>query len=284
MDSSPVQPARAADLTEQPASRPPALFLISIFAVAIALLMLVLAVLSTRGGGKDQPATASPDETPSATTAPATQAGASPTRPTGATTAPPTARPGITTVACGDILVPVDKQHALPSDCGPPDLRQIPAEWSLGGAQYLRSAAAAALIAMFEAAQKEGIRIYALSGYRSYDTQAVVFNNEVATYGLAVAEKQSARPGHSEHQLGTTMDITSPSVNNDLVEAFGDTAEGKWLAENAHRWGFALSYPRGKEAITGYIYEPWHFRYLGVDVAAAYRSSGKALNEYLAAR
>ena len=98
------------------------------------------------------------------------------------------------------------------------------------------------------------------------------------------ALRQSARPGHSEHQMGTTMDITSPSVGNDLVSAFGDTPEGKWLAANAHTFGFVMSYPPGKEATTGYIYEPWHFRYVGKAEAAAVRASGLTLHEYLLKR
>ena len=84
--------------------------------------------------------------------------------------------------------------------------------------------------------------------------------------------------------MGTAMDITSPSVSNDLVESFGATLEGKWLAANAATFGFVLSYPPGKEAITGYIYEPWHFRYVGKDQAAAVRGSGLTLHEYLLRR
>jgi D-alanyl-D-alanine carboxypeptidase len=90
-----------------------------------------------------------------------------------------------------------------------------------------------------------------------------------------------ARPGTSEHQTGLTMDITAKSVGLELVESFENTAEGKWLASNAHNYGFILRYPKGKTNITGYAFEPWHYRYVGVDIATDIFNRGITLEEYM---
>ncbi len=255
----------------------------------LALGLLAAAALSSCGDDEASSATVvhiDPSATNTSESTPgATSPTAKPNGPTATPTPPPTQAPNgednSPLVPCGDILAPLDKQHRLASDCVPTDLQAIPAQYSANGTQYLRAAAANALVEMFQAAAKEGHQIYGNSGYRSYDTQVVTFNNEVATYGREQAERQSARPGHSEHQLGTTMDITSPAVANALTQDFGDTPEGKWLAANAWKYGFAMSYPPGKESVTGYIYEPWHFRYIGKDAAGTFRTSGKTLREFL---
>ncbi|NLA46732.1 MAG: M15 family metallopeptidase, partial [Firmicutes bacterium] len=93
------------------------------------------------------------------------------------------------------------------------------------------------------------------------------------------ANRFSARPGQSEHQLGTTVDFGGTSA--DWTTGFANTKQGKWLLNNAHLYGFALSYPEGKESVTGYIYEPWHFRYIGVAVAKEWKESGLVLCEFL---
>lgn len=128
---------------------------------------------------------------------------------------------------------------------------------------------------MRKAAQAEGISLWIRSGYRSYDYQKQLYNNYVARDGKAAADTYSARPGNSEHQTGLAFDL------NSLETSFGETAEGKWLAANAHKYGFIIRYPKGKQNITGYIYEPWHVRYLGVDVATKVYNSGLCLEEYL---
>ncbi|MEK7105779.1 MAG: M15 family metallopeptidase, partial [Patescibacteria group bacterium] len=95
------------------------------------------------------------------------------------------------------------------------------------------------------------------------------------------ATKLIAKPGHSEHQLGIAVDFTSPSIGNvSATGKFGDTLESKWLEENASKYGFILSYPKGKEEITGYLYEPWHYRYVGIEHAIEIANSGKTGNEY----
>lgn len=131
-----------------------------------------------------------------------------------------------------------------------------------------------ALEEMYGAAAIDGISLYTLSGFRSYDTQEAVYNNYVAGSSREEADRYSARPGYSEHQTGLAFDL------NSLDESFGDTAEGIWLAENCHRFGFIIRYPKNKEHITGYMYEPWHVRYIGRDMAQKVYNSGLTLEEY----
>lgn len=119
------------------------------------------------------------------------------------------------------------------------------------------------LFAMNEEIEKLGMNISILSSYRSYDTQVTTYNYWVSQYGVDEADRASARPGHSEHQLGTTIDITTHTIENSLSSDFGTTDVGVWLAQNSWRYGFVLSYPLGSEAVTGYMWEPWHFRYVG---------------------
>lgn len=135
--------------------------------------------------------------------------------------------------------------------------------------------AAAALDEMFKAASRDGISLWIASGFRSYERQQTLYNNYVAADGKAEADRYSARPGHSEHQTGLAFDLNSLDVS------FGQTPEGVWLKNNCYKYGFIIRYPQEKEAVTGYMYEPWHVRYLGKDIAAAVYNSGKCLEEYL---
>ena len=153
--------------------------------------------------------------------------------------------------------------------------------WLRASAGSLRAEAKTALERMLSDAYAQGHDIYARSAYRSYAEQERTFAYWVSVLGEAEARRVSAEAGHSEHQLGTTVDLTTPDVGYDLTEAFGETPAGRWLADNAHIYGFALSYPAGAEAVTGYAYEPWHFRYVGADHAAAWKASGLTLVEYL---
>jgi zinc D-Ala-D-Ala carboxypeptidase len=136
---------------------------------------------------------------------------------------------------------------------------------SVGGGQQLRSEAASALTDMFEAAAAEGLYLESLSGYRSYNTQVSVYNREVATFGQIVADTQSAKPGFSEHQTGLAIDVGGGGCG--IEDCFAETAEGKWVAANAHKYGFIIRYPEDKDSVTGYRYEPWHLRYVGVELA-----------------
>ncbi len=132
-----------------------------------------------------------------------------------------------------------------------------------------------ALQQMFAAAKAEGLDLFVRSGFRSYQTQKSLYESYVKRDGQAAADRYSARPGHSEHQTGLAFDI------NKANSSFAGSPEAIWLAENCHKYGFIIRYPEGKEAITGYIYEPWHVRYLGVETATAVYNSGLCLEEYL---
>lgn len=131
-------------------------------------------------------------------------------------------------------------------------------------------------------AGNSGLDIYLSSGFRSYDYQNEIYNNYVDAYGQETADTFSARPGHSEHQTGLAIDV------NTIDDSFADTKEAKWLAEHCHEYGFIIRYPKGKDSITGYKYEPWHIRYVGKEVAQAVHDAGIAcgdstltLEEYL---
>ncbi|WAA11974.1 M15 family metallopeptidase [Fervidibacillus halotolerans] len=181
-----------------------------------------------------------------------------------------------------NILVLANKRFYLPSTYRPSDLvlPNVPFVFQNVEQNYLRKEAAVALERMFTDAKKEGITLIARSGFRSYQTQSYLFNREVEAVGYEKASMAVAQPGTSEHQTGLTMDITAYSVNQQLVESFGQTAEGKWLENNAHKYGFILRYPKGKESITGYQYEPWHFRYIGVEAATVIFENGWTLEEF----
>ena len=124
-------------------------------------------------------------------------------------------------------------------------------------------------------AKKLGLTINLNSGYRSYSYQKTLYNNYVKKHGVAVADTFSAKPGHSEHQTGLAFDVGKVSDN------FGLTKAGIWLSKNAHLYGFIIRYPKGKQTITGYKYEPWHIRYLGKEIATKVYESGLCLEEYL---
>jgi D-alanyl-D-alanine carboxypeptidase len=183
-----------------------------------------------------------------------------------------------------NILALVNKQYYLPSVYIPTDLIRPEVDFSFGNEQVekslLRKEAAEALIQMFTEAKKSGIELLAVSGYRSYSRQKEVFDAEVNRVGKDNAIQAVAIPGASEHQSGLAMDISSKSNHLELTEGFADTNEGKWLAENAHRFGFILRYPKGKEGITNYEYEPWHFRYVGVKAAKIIFEHQWTLEEY----
>lgn len=183
-----------------------------------------------------------------------------------------------------NILALMNKEYALPDDYVPDDLVRPNVNFSFGDQDieksYLRKEAAEALEEMFAQAEKEGIELFAVSGYRSYDRQKVLYDAEVAKVGEEKAIEAVAYPGNSEHQSGLSLDISSRSVNLELTQQFGETKEGKWLKENAHKFGFILRYPKEKEDITGYKYEPWHFRYVGKEAAKVIYENQLTLEEY----
>ncbi len=153
----------------------------------------------------------------------------------------------------------VNKKYSLPSNYNP----------------GVDNEAANALSNLQSAAAQAGYSMPLLSGFRSYETQKVLYNSYVAVDGVEVADTYSARPGHSEHQTGLAFDV------GELDYGYGDTAAGAWLREHAHEYGFIIRYLKGKENITGYNYEPWHIRYVGANVATEIYNRGITLEEYL---
>jgi zinc D-Ala-D-Ala carboxypeptidase len=178
----------------------------------------------------------------------------------------------------------VNKIFGLPGDYIPADLVRPNVPFSFGDAKLekslMRKEAAEALEKMFAGAKNDRIELVAVSGYRSYGRQETLFNAEVNKVGEEKALQAVARPGSSEHQTGLTMDISSKTNNFNLDEKFGSTKEGVWLAHNAHKYGFILRYPRGKESLTGYMFEPWHFRYVGIKAATEIYENDWTLEEY----
>jgi D-alanyl-D-alanine carboxypeptidase len=176
----------------------------------------------------------------------------------------------------------INKVRSLSSNYVPSDLVTVAVPTCLPNPEIrqMRRIASEALSEMFEDALKDDIELVARSGYRSHATQTSLYNGYVSKYGQEYADKYSARPGTSEHQTGLAMDITAESVNLQLDDNFGKTKEGQWLAQNAHRFGFIIRYPEGMENITGYFFEPWHVRYLGVNLATNVYNSGLTLEEY----
>jgi D-alanyl-D-alanine carboxypeptidase len=183
-----------------------------------------------------------------------------------------------------NILSMVNKEYTLPEEYEPTDMVTPNVEFSFGDQdipqRYLRKEAAQALEELFSLAKNEDIELLAVSGFRSYSRQQGIFNVEKEDKGEEQALQAVALPGQSEHQTGLAMDITSRSVNLEITEDFGESIEGKWVKENAHKAGFIIRYPKGKETITGYQYEPWHLRYVGKEKAAVIYKNSLTLEEY----
>jgi D-alanyl-D-alanine carboxypeptidase len=158
----------------------------------------------------------------------------------------------------------VDKKHSLPSGYAPSDLVALTEDSyrvSRSGLT-LRRAAAAALDEMAKASRAGGIVLAASSAYRSYEYQTQVYDRNVREMGQEAADRESAKPGHSQHQTGLVVDFGS------IDDSFATTAAGRWMAVNASRFGWSLSYPNGYEDVTGYRWESWHYRYVGKNLAA----------------
>jgi zinc D-Ala-D-Ala carboxypeptidase len=226
----------------------------------------VLVVRGTASTGSEPVAQGSPAPTSASPTA------ASPTpTPTPTPTPSPPAEPTfdrtqLSTDDPASIWVVVDKARPLaPLDYAPADLVSI-------GGRQLRAEAAQAMDDMVAAAAAEGLRLTVQSAYRSYDYQVNTFRNQVARFGEARAEIQVARPGFSEHQTGLAADVGGGGC--DIESCFATTAEGRWVAANGHRFGYVVRYPDGKQDVTGFKYEPWHVRYVGVTLATEMQRTG----------
>lgn len=176
----------------------------------------------------------------------------------------------------------VNKERAIPTS-------YVPSELVVAGVstrsnattdeKLVRQTIISPLTQMFEAAFKEGHPLMVGSAYRSATTQDLLFKTYVARVGYEQANQYSAHPGNSEHQTGLAVDISTVSQQCYLAECFIGMADGQWLADNAYKYGFHLRYPKGQETITGYNFEPWHYRYVGIELATALHQSGITLDQ-----
>jgi zinc D-Ala-D-Ala carboxypeptidase len=184
---------------------------------------------------------------------------------------------------CGDLRVLVDRSHSLPPDFVPDDLvalrdHGVP---TLGSdVLRLRREAAEHLGRLVEAAAMDGEELVVASAYRSYEDQQISHKRLESVYG-AGTNGMSATPGHSQHQLGTAVDFTNAAASYQVWLPFGETTAYWWLQRHAQEYGFVLAYPRGKEEETGFHWEPWHYRYVGVENAQRLEESGLSLQEFL---
>jgi D-alanyl-D-alanine carboxypeptidase len=182
-----------------------------------------------------------------------------------------------------NITVLVNKHNKLPETFNPKDLvfPKVPyLKRATTEKRQLRKEAATQLEKMFAAAKKDNIYLMGVSGYRSYKTQKVLFNYYVKRDGYEKARTYSALPGTSEHETGLSIDVTGKDGTCAAEDCFGKKPEAKWVADNAHKFGYIIRYPQGKQAITGYKYEPWHIRYVGIPLATEIKQKGITLEEY----
>ena len=220
--------------------------------------------------------TSTPTPTPTATPSPTPTPTPIPTVPA----APVAVNTDISTI---DFLI--NRDYPLSSDYKPKDLvaPDIPFSFSDKNLdkRKLTKVAATALEELYHAAlEEEGLSIYGVSGYRSYNRQYEIYGTNLINRGVRHTNLYSAAPGNSEHQTGLAIDVSCESVNFSLNDSFASTPEGKWLKDNCWRFGFILRYPKDKEAITGYAYEPWHIRYVGIPLAYYLYTNNLTLDEY----
>ena len=170
----------------------------------------------------------------------------------------------------------VNKSYPLPSSYQPQNpYKEITSDYLYGG-DYIEKDVMEAYLKMQADAVKEGLNLKISSGYRSYKVQVELYNNYVSRDGKEAADKYSARPGYSEHQSGLCFDLNGTNAH------FIETKEGKWLNDNCYKYGFVLRFPSGSEDKTGYMYEGWHFRYVGKELATKLYNNGQwiSIEEY----
>ena len=173
-----------------------------------------------------------------------------------------------------DVTTLVNKYNKLPDNYEIDDLVTLDKEYSKRG-EKVREVIYKDLKAMFDKAKEDGLKLNVISGFRTNDKQNTLFTNSVKNNGLEHALLYSAKAGHSEHQLGLAIDI------NSVNESFKDTEEYKWLINNSYKYGFIERYKKGKENITGFAYEPWHYRYVGIDTATKIYTENITYEEYV---
>ena len=209
----------------------------------------------------------------------------SPTRedgaPTGQETKEETRKPLGSAISCDDMRVLVDRSHPLPADYVPRDLVPL-RDYGVPtlGSDVLRREAAEHLARLVEDGAEDGEELVVASAYRSYEEQRLSHERLISVFGAA-AGRTSATPGHSQHQLGTAVDFTNAAAGYKLGMPFAQTSAYRWLEHHAWEYGFVLAYPRGKVEQTGYQWEPWHYRYVGVEHASRLEKGDLSLQEFL---
>lgn len=185
--------------------------------------------------------------------------------------------------SCDDLRVLVDRRHDLPPGYQPSDLVSLQALGvpTSGGDQFLRREAARHLQSLVSEAARDNVELLAASAYRSYADQQSTHASWAGYYGDANAGGMSAQPGQSQHQLGTAVDFTNADAGYSIWQGFGDTRASDWLQQNAPDHGYVLAYPRGGEKETGYGWEPWHYRYIGMENTGRMKESDLGLQEFL---
>lgn len=173
-------------------------------------------------------------------------------------------------------IVLVNKFHRLSDQYIPEDLEKLNI-WYANDFKYMRHSAKVAFEKMSQDAKDLGYKVIAVSAFRSYKYQDGLYQHYVKEKGVAYADRASARPGHSEHQTGLAVDIMGSNLDYNL---FLESKEFDWVSKNAHKYGFILRYPKGKEYITGFKYEPWHYRYVGKEIAKEIFEKQITLEEY----
>ena len=181
----------------------------------------------------------------------------------------------------GDVLVLVNKLHAVSKNYKPTNMVSINGKYTTNQGLEMKADAYKAFKKMRKAARADGKYFKICSAYRSYETQKYLYKNYLSTMGKELRNIRSAAPGRSEHHTGYAIDITCKSMGWTLSQDFASTSEGKWIKKHCAEYGFIIRYPKGKTDITGYDYEPWHLRYVGVDVAKEITKKGITLEEYL---
>lgn len=167
---------------------------------------------------------------------------------------------------------PLDPKKYVPADLAPP---HVPLRiTSSTDEMSLRPEAARALEKLYQDAKQSGVELMVASAYRGYMYQQSLYYTYVERQGQAEADTQSARPGHSEHQTGWAVDVEPTTRKCEVEACFADTPEGKWVAANAYKYGFVIRYQKDEQATTGYIYEPWHLRYVGKALAEELHKQG----------
>ena len=174
-----------------------------------------------------------------------------------------------------EVTTLINKYNQLDKSIEFNDLKEIPLPYSKDGKRRIRAVAYDNLIKMIDDAKKDNINLKVVSGFRTWNEQSGLFNNSKNKNGLDYALIYSAKPGHSEHQLGLAVDL------NTTQNGFEKTKEYAWLKQNAYKYGFIERYPKNKEFITGYAFEPWHYRYLGQDISTKLYQENITYEEYL---